>query len=255
MKKITLSFLLLFCMVGFAQTKSTGVISIVGNVSVELVLNNTTQIATITMTGPSDRWFAVKLGNFTQGMQAVPDVYYYNGTTLIDATQTAGGPTNDAVQNITITSNTVVSGIRTIVATRSFNTGDATDFTYVYASTFIDIAGAFADSPGYNLGYHGPLNRATAIDTLFTTLSVDDFSLNATKIYPNPSKGVFTVESRTTLDVINIYSQTGVLVQTINVFDNSSSNLEVNLQDLQAGIYLLELQNATEKSWKKIIID
>lgn len=255
MKKITINLLLLVGFVGFAQQKSTGVVTLVGNVSVELVLNNTTQIATITMTGPSDRWFAVKLGNFTQGMQAAPDVYYYNGTTLIDATQTAGGPTNDATQNITVTSNTVVGGVRTIVATRPFNTGDATDFTYVYTSTFVDIAGAFGDSVSYNLAYHGPVNRATAIDTTFTTLGVDDFTLNATKIYPNPSKGIFTIESKTTLDKINVYSQTGVLVKTIDVADNSVGNFEVNLQSFQTGVYLLELQNATEKTWKKILID
>lgn len=255
MKKITLNLMILLGFVGFAQSKSTGVISLVGNLSVELVLNNTTQIATITMTGPSDRWFAVKLGNFTQGMQAAPDVYYYNGSTLIDATQGGGGPINDAMQNITVTSNTVASGIRTIVATRPFNTGDATDFTYVYASTFIDIAGSFGDSASNNLAYHGPVNRASAIDTTFTTLSVDEFTLNATQIYPNPSKGVFTVQSKTTLDKISIYSQTGVLVKTIENYNSSSETIEVDVQNLQTGVYLVELQNAAEKSWKKIIID
>ncbi len=255
MKKITLNLLLLFSLVGFAQSKSTGVISIVGTVSVELVLNNTTQIATITMTGPSDRWFAVKLGNFTNGMSVAPDVYYFNGSTLIDASQGGGGPIADATQNITVTSNTVSGSVRTIVATRPFSTGDATDFTYVYSSTFIDIAGAFAASAGYNLAYHGPLNRATAIDTTFTTLGVEDFSLNATKVYPNPSNGIFTIQSKTTLDKISVYSQTGVLVKTINLGVDSGVSAEVDLQGLQSGVYLVELQNATEKSWKKILID
>jgi hypothetical protein len=255
MKKITIILLLLVGFLGFAQSKSTGVVTIVGNVSVELVLNNTTQIATITMTGPSDRWFAVKLGNFSSGMSIAPDVYYYNGSTLIDASQGGGGPINDATQNITVTSNTVVGSVRTIVATRPFITGDATDFTYVYTSTFIDIAGAHGDQAGYNLAYHGPNNRATAFDTTFTTLGVDDFTLNATKIYPNPSKGIFNVESKSTLEKINVYSQTGVLVKTIEVDSASVGNFEVNMQGLQTGVYLLELQNSTEKTWKKIVID
>ena len=255
MKKITIILLLLVGFLGFAQSKSTGVVTIVGNVSVELVLNNTTQIATITMTGPSDRWFAVKLGSFTSGMSTAPDVYYFNGSTLIDASQGGSGPNTDPIQNITVTSNTVVGGIRTIVATRPFATGDATDFTYVFSATSIDIAGAFGASASNNLAYHGSDNRATAIDTPFTTLGVEDFTLNATKIYPNPSKGIFTIESKTTLDKINVYSQTGVLVKTIEVLSNTSETIEVNLQGLQIGIYLLELQNATEKSWKKIIID
>jgi len=255
MKKITLNLLLLLGFVGFAQTKTTGVISLVGSLSVELALNNTTQMATITMTGPSDRWFAVKLGSFTSGMSIAPDVYYFNGSTLIDASQGGSGPITDPIQNITVTSNTVVDGIRTIVATRPFVTGDATDFTYVFTATSIDIAGAFGASAGNNLAYHGSVNRATAIDTPFTTLGVEDFTLNATHIYPNPSNGIFTVQSKTSLDKISVYSQTGVLVKSIEVQTNSLETIELNLQGLQTGVYLLELQNTNEKSWKKIVID
>lgn len=255
MKKITLNLLLLVGCLGFAQSKSTGVVTLFGNVSVELVLNNTSQIATITMSGPSDRWFAVKIGSFSAGMEAAPDVYYYNGSSLIDAAQTGSGPIADVTQNINIVSNTVNAGIRTIVATRAFNTGDANDFTYIYSATTIDIAGSHSDTNNYTLAYHGANNRALHVNTPLTTLGVDDFTLNATKIYPNPSKGIFTVESKTILDKINVYSQTGVLVKTIEIQDNSLGNFEVNLQGFQTGVYLLEFQNSSEKTWKKILID
>ena len=39
----------------------------------------------------------------------------------------------------------------------------------------------------------------------FTTLGVEDFSLNATSIYPNPSNGSFSIETKTRLDKINVY--------------------------------------------------
>ena len=255
MKKITLNFLLLLGFVGFSQQKSTGVINIVNNVSVELVLNNGTQTATITMTGPADRWFGVKIGSFSAGMEVAPDVYYYNGTTLIDASQGGGGPIVDATQNITVSSNTVVGSVRTIVATRSFNTGDVNDFTYVYSATNIDIAGAHSDGVSYNLAYHGANNRATALNSPLTTLGVEDFSLNASLIYPNPSKGNFIIQSATSLEKVNVYSQTGVLVKAIEFQDISLGNFELNLQGFQTGVYLIELQNSSEKTWKKILID
>ena len=255
MKKITFCVLLLVNGLGFSQqTKTTDVVTIVNDLTVELSLNNTSQIATITIVGPSDRWFAAKLGSFTSGMQTGSDVYYYAGTTLIDGSQTGNGPVADAVQNITVLSNTVSGGLRTIVATRPFSTGDANDYTFAFSDMSIDISGAHGSSSSNALAYHGS-NRSSNLNTPLTVLGVDDFTLNASKIYPNPSKGLFTVESKTALDKINVYSQTGALIKTFELADHSLDKFEVNLQGFQTGVYLLELQNTTEKTWKKILID
>ena len=51
-----------------------------------------------------------------------------------------------------------------------------------------------------------------------------------------------------------MYSQVGALVKTIEVNDASDA-VEVNVSGLQTGVYLLELVNATEKSWKKVIVE
>ena len=48
---------------------------------------------------------------------------------------------------------------------------------------------------------------------------------------------------------INIYSQTGAFIKSVEV-KNETDNPEVNVKGLQTGIYLLELVNETEKSWK-----
>jgi hypothetical protein len=84
-------------------------------------------------------------------------------------------------------------------------------------------------------------------------LGVDDFGLKASSISPNPSNGNFTIETKTGLDQINVYSLIGTLIQTIEVKDKSNT-VEVSLKNLQSGIYLIELQNDQEKTWKKIII-
>ncbi|CAD0009217.1 T9SS type A sorting domain-containing protein [Flavobacterium chungangense] len=257
MKKITLLTLLAIGISSFAQQKSTGDVTFSTNITANLTLNNTTQKATIKLIGPSDRWFALQFGSFTGsgGMASGQDLIYSNGTTLVDARQNGVGatPSTDATQNWTVTSNTVASGIRTIIAERNFSTGDANDYTFNYANTTIDFAWAKNSSAGQSLNNHGG-NRGYGIDTaLSTSLGVDDFGLKASSISPNPSNGNFTIETKTGLDQINVYSLIGTLIQTIEVKDKSNT-VEVSLKNLQTGIYLIELQNDQEKTWKKIII-
>lgn len=259
MKKTTLLLFLLLTSVGFSQQKTTGLLNLSSNTTATLMLDSPSQIVTLTLTGPNDRWFALQYGSFNGGMELGADLVYWNNVTLVDADHNGIGasPTNDITNNWVLVSNTNNSpstGLRTLVYTRAFNTGDATDYVFNFANNDIDLAWAKMDSASFTMAYHGN-NRAVLLNTPLTTLGVDDLTLNATQIYPNPSRGIFTVQSKTTLDKISVYSQTGVLVKTIEIVNNSSETIEVNLLGLQTGVYLLELQNATEKSWKKIIVD
>lgn len=254
MKKITLLMTLLSAM-GFAQQKSTGVQSFFPGLSANLTLNNATTTATLTIVGPSDRWFAVTMGSFGMpgAMAAGNDVVYYNGTTLVDATHNGQGiaPSPDAVNNWTVTSNTVASGVRTLSATRPF-VAEATDYTFNFASSGVSLAGAHADSAILNtLQYHVG-NRANLGNIPFT-LGVEEFSLNGAQIYPNPSNGIFTVKTKIALDKINIYTQTGAFIKSIAV--NNTDSEEVTVKGLASGIYMMELVNDTEKAWKKIIVN
>jgi len=258
MKKITLLGLLIISVSNFAQQKSTGNVTLTTNMTVNLTLNNTTSKATLTLTGPSDRWFALQFGSFAlgDGMAAGEDLVYANATTIVDASHNGVGsaPSTDAAQNWTVTSNTVTSGIRTIIAERNLSTGDANDYTFNYANSSIDFVWARRSSAGYGLNYHGATNRGYNLSIpLSTTLGVDDFSLKTSSIYPNPSNGNFSIETKTGLDQINVYSLTGVLVETIGV-KNKANIVEVSLKNLQSGIYLIELKNENDKSWEKIII-
>lgn len=266
MKKTTLLLLALFGLSGFAQTKSTGEVNLSTNVKATLELNNTTTTAKLTLVGPNDRWFALQFGSFNGepnggGMLNGKDVVYWNNITLVDAVQQGQGETpEDDVNNwtlVTNTNNSPSTGLRTIVFTRPFVTGDGTnDFTFNYADTTIDFAWArkSGTNGGYTLNSHGTGNRGYSINVPLTVLGVEDFSLNASSVYPNPSKGNFTVKSKTTLDKINIYSQTGAFIKTVEV-NAGATEVEVSAEGLSQGVYLMELQNASEKSWKKIIIN
>lgn len=175
MKQILLFFFYLGSVTfAAAQSKTTGVVNLMTGMTAQLELNSTTSTATLTLAGPSDRWFALQIGSFAGGggMQAGQDVVYYNGTTLVDAVHNGVGsaPSADAVNNWTVTSNTVSGSTRTIVATRAFSTGSTQDYTIVYSDTSIDFAYARGETASYTLAYHGT-NKGYALNKAYTCIA------------------------------------------------------------------------------------
>ena len=208
------------------------------------------------MKGPADRWFGFGFGTGVVpgfNMSSGNDVLVYS-TSFTDrrfiGTQQ---PAVDVSQDWIVVTNVVTGSIRTLNLTRNLTNADTagSDFQFPYATTnSINLACAAPFSATTTLGGGHQRDFATAT---FSTLGVEDFTLNASQIYPNPSKGNFTVKTKTGLDKINVYSNTGTFVKTINV--NNADATEVDLKELSSGIYLLELINAKDKSWKKIIVD
>lgn len=228
-----------------SQTKSTGVISLTSGMTAKLDLNSTNTTATLTLTGPSDRWFALQFGNFANGdgMQPGEDVVYFNGTTLIDAVHNGVGSTpSPDTNNWTVTSNTIASGTRTIVANRAFNTSDSNDYTFVFANNSIDFAFAKMSSASFNLAYHGSGNRGYQIDVPFSTLGVNDFERSKIVFYPNPVKDVFNIQSAGEIKSVTIYDATGKKVAN---FNNQKEMLDIS--NLKSGIYFIEILNSENK--------
>lgn len=159
----------------FAQSKTTGTVTLTTGMTVKLDLNNDTSTATLTLTGPQDRWIALQFGSFTNsgGMATGQDLVYYNGTTLIDAHQNGVGSTPSTDTNDwTVTSNTVTGSTRTIVATRAF-AGGTGDYTFVYNNADIDFAWAKSSSASYTLANHGSGNRGYKINQSFSCMPPD----------------------------------------------------------------------------------
>jgi hypothetical protein len=220
-------------------------------------IDTTPTQVTLTLKGESTRWLALGFGANATTMASCTDMFIWNDTTYRDYTTNTlvnGGhnmPTADADQSWTIVSDTVASGIRTVVATRPLVS--AGDYTFINDFSALQIL--FAQGDTQTLAYHGTTNvHGTNAITRFFHLNRDEFSLNATNIYPNPSSGMLTVKTKTGLDKITIYSQTGNLVKTIPVEGQKEDN-EVNVSGLATGIYIFELQNGTEKAWKKVVVE
>ena len=253
MKKITILLFCLLFLTAFSQSKSTGDISLSNGITANFTLNSTTAKVTLVLKGPSDRWFGLGLGvQRGFGMQN-GDVLVYT-TSLTDRNFVGyGSPESDNQDWATVSDPTPVAGLRTLTLERNLVNSETNDFQFSYDTTnSIDIVGVRANSNTTSLS--GNHIYAFSSGTFSTVLGVEDFSLNATSIYPNPSNGSFSIETKTRLDKINVYSQTGAFVKTIEVTD-MSNKVNLNLTNFQKGIYLIELQNENEKTWKKIIIE
>ena len=73
------------------------------------------------------------------------------------------------------------------------------------------------------------------------------------KIYPNPSKGKFTVEISEPAQNIHIISIDGQLIQTIPT-ESNQTQIEVDLTGVAKGIYMVQLQNDHSIKTKKMIV-
>lgn len=251
-RKLLLTLALVFGVSTFSIAQfTTGVVNL-GSSSRTIRIDTNATTVTMTLTAPDSAWFGIGFGGTS--MATVVDMFIWNSTTNRDYVAPGGHvtPVADAAssQSWTITSDTVASGVRTVVATRTLIS--AGDYTFTNDTTSIPIISNQGTST--TLAYHGG-NSLRSIQTLTRTqLGVEDFSLKASSIYPNPTSGDFNVKTKTYLTQVNVYTQTGAFVKTINVEDNSE-NVELNITGLQTGVYLIELKNDTDKSWKKVIVN
>ncbi len=91
-----------------------------------------------------------------------------------------------------------------------------------------------------------------------STASLEDFSFTNFKLYPNPSNGIFTL----TFDVLNadsatikLYDLRGRLIENKrykNIANRFSE--ELNFNELNKGLYILQIQNGNKQTSRKISI-
>lgn len=162
-----------FLKVGFSQTYTTGVVTLSNTAGLAMTakIDVGTQV-TLTLTGPAGRWFALgfNASSMTNGTDVV-GVHSSGTLSAFDCSLTGfSAPSTDAQQNWTITSDAVNAGVRTIVATRALNTGDANDYIFPAVPSSIGLIWARSSSASFNYSYHGSTNRGitTANFTLVT---------------------------------------------------------------------------------------
>lgn len=162
-----------FLKVGFSQTYTTGVVNLSNTAGLAMTakIDVGTQV-TLTLTGPAGRWFA--LGFNASSMAGGTDVVGVHSSGILSAFDCNltgyAAPSTDAQQNWTISSDAVNAGVRTVVATRALNTGDANDYIFTAVPSSIGLIWARSSSASFSYAYHGNTNRGitTANFTLVT---------------------------------------------------------------------------------------
>lgn len=252
MKKITLNLLSLFCVATtFGQTFSTGNIQLFPEYTVKIDVTAT--LVTLTQTMPSDRWYSLAFDN---NSMTAGDIVAYINTTNISDRQLAGFqvPTADATQSWTTIANTDVSNVRTVVSTRALNTGEAGDYVFSASAGSINLACSRSSSASFTLQAHGGSANAVSTATYGITLANENFDLSSLKLFPNPAKGLTSIELPANVNEaqVKIYDALGRVVrnETITTVKN-----KINIADLKTGSYLVVVRTDYGNATKTLIIE
>lgn len=249
MKKASLLIALVaMIQVSFAQQRETA-LTTMGSMKVKINLDQATSLATITLMGPSTKWFSIGLN--TSSMATNKDVITF-GTTLLDQYFTSNGhvaPTTDTTNNLTLVSNTVSGTTRTVVMTRPFSTGDAKDYTFTYAMASLGIVWGVGPSTTVT-AEHSTYGTKTL--TFADVLANETFQIKDITVTPNPSNGIFNISKNDAVEIktIRVFDANAKLIREINAVDNNTS---IDLTDLTRGLYFMEISNDTDSTVKKIV--
>ena len=103
----------------------------------------------------------------------------------------------------------------------------------------------------------GTLNSWSVEVCYSVDLSAQQFELNDLTIAPNPNTGNFNVKFNSTSDkdiVINVYDISGRQIFAKTYPSQSLFSQNIQLDTVQSGVYLVNIQNGSQKSVRKIVV-
>jgi hypothetical protein len=240
MKKTLLILFLITSFSLFAQSFSTGTQPLSSELTANINIDNDTGTTTLTLAGPSNKWFGIGFGN--SNMNGT-DIFMTDGSSILDAYSTSNGqPQADSSQESgdwTLVSNTVSSGTRTIVATRANDTGNSNDYTFSASAGSLTVIWAIGSSTEY--AYHS-VRGATALSV---SLGISENNLLSFEMYPNPVSDVLNIQLPTSTEKaeVSIFDYTGRLVSSKTI---SSNDTAIDVQKISKGIYMIRVATNTK---------
>jgi hypothetical protein len=237
-------------------SSSTGVVALGTAMTIKIDLDKTNSLVTYTITGPDTKWFAIGLN--ASSMDAGTDIIRF-GTSLLDEHLSGFVPPviDTKPSSLTQVSNTTATGVRTVVATRPFDTQDIDDYKFVSTLTNLNIIWAVGPSTTLN-SKHASRSFTTLQFKATDVLGTEDFAtLGAIEVFPNPSKsGVFSVSKNNlvTISKIKVFDNNAKLLKSVNTSKNNLTE-NVDLSGMAKGIYFMEISNDNDKTVKKIIVE
>ena len=236
MKKTLLILFLITSSSLFAQSFSTGTQTLSSGLTANINIDNDTGTTTVTLAGPSNKWFGIGFGN--SNMNGT-DIFMTNGSSIRDAYSTSNGqPQADSSPESgdwTLVSNTVSSGTRTIVATRANDTGNSNDYTFSASAGSLTVIWAIGATSQYSSGHS---NRNAT--TLSVSLGISENNLLSFEIYPNPVSDLLNIQLPTGTEKaeVSVFDYTGRLVSSKTI---SSNDTAIDVQKISKGIYMIRV--------------
>jgi hypothetical protein len=91
------------------------------------------------------------------------------------------------------------------------------------------------------------------VDVKFEKSSEAIQSVFNVSIYPNPSNGAFSVQA-TENSIVDVYDMNGKQITASQVI-SSNGKVNIDLNNVEAGVYLVRVQNETFSTTKRIVIE
>ncbi len=92
-------------------------------------------------------------------------------------------------------------------------------------------------------------------DNSKNVLQAEEITINtAVKIYPNPSRGSFTIESPGGIHALKIYNSLGALVYDGSYTISNSDRIQLEVTDLVPGIYVVETRTDQKIVQSKLVL-
>jgi len=115
----------------------------------------------------------------------------------------------------------------------------------VYNSNYSQVCDYYEMTDSLTYNFSTPIESPITLSSNNFNYLKDNFI-----IYPNPSNGIFKINSTTEINSITIYDSMGRNIKQINSNEN-----EVNLTNLSKGIYFIKILSNHQELTQKIILN
>jgi len=263
-KKIMVLVLLLYSVCFQAQNKTSGLVQLDANMSLQLDLDTANSKVYLTLSGPSDRWFALGFNSLTMGTSLansidVDCVVMTSASTLSDSyIHARSTPMVDAQNNWILTANTVSNSIRTIKAYRPFVSSDSSDFNFKKDLTTLNVIWSYSYSQdNYSLKGHGDNYGRLALSFSNLDTAQNQFTSYNLEMYPNPVNDNLTIvphiSSAAEIDIA-VYNSNYQMVFNKIFSTATAKEIKIPFTNLPEGIYFIKSKIESFESFKKIIV-
>jgi hypothetical protein len=213
-----------------------------------------------TATSGNSSTIAVPAGYFTVTFDRLTGAYSFTTSTvaLVGSASPTGWPSGAPGEIDATVMTSTDNGMTFTLSSVALTVGDAKfRVNNAWSTSYGDVVfpTGTAGSPGSNIGvtaastYSVTFDRTTGAYNFTDVLSTNQFDQNSFSLAPNPTKGMFSINS----DVakVQIFNLTGQLVKT---FNTKAANESLSISELNQGIYFVKVTdlNLNEKTIKLI---